>query len=102
MSTNEKKPRRTFDQDFIDGAVKLVTQEALSRHAASSQRPRLPIHQRVIPGPTENIADHLLDDAKISVFKYIETFYNPVRLHQTLEYQSPDQFERKQKMPLVA
>jgi transposase len=27
MSTNEKKPRRTFDQDFIDGAVKLVTQE---------------------------------------------------------------------------
>ena len=27
MSTNEKKPRRTFDQDFIDVAVKLVTQE---------------------------------------------------------------------------
>jgi hypothetical protein len=25
-----------------------------------------------------------------------------VRLHQTLEYQSPDPFERKQKMPLVA
>ncbi|MCY3006223.1 MAG: hypothetical protein NTV29_09615 [Planctomycetota bacterium] len=24
MSTNQKKPRRTFDQDFIDGAVKLV------------------------------------------------------------------------------
>jgi len=24
MSTNEKKPHRTFDQDFIDGAVKLV------------------------------------------------------------------------------
>ena len=30
MSTNEKKPRRTFDQDFIDGAVKLVTQEVYS------------------------------------------------------------------------
>jgi putative transposase len=43
-----------------------------------------------------------LDDAKISVFKYIETFYDPVRLHQTLDYQSPDQFERKPKMPLVA
>jgi len=39
---------------------------------------------------------------KISVFKYIATFYNPVRLHQTLDYQSPDQFERKQKMPTVA
>jgi putative transposase len=43
-----------------------------------------------------------LDDAKISVFKYIETFNNLERLHQTLEYQSPDQFERKQKIPSVA
>jgi len=27
MSTKERKPRRTLDQDFIDGAAKLVTQE---------------------------------------------------------------------------
>jgi hypothetical protein len=27
MSADEKKPRQTFDQEFIDGAVKLVTQE---------------------------------------------------------------------------
>lgn len=30
---------------------------------------------------------------RLSVFKYIETFYNSVRLHQTLDYQSPNQFE---------
>jgi transposase len=35
MSTNEKKTRRTFDQDFIDGAVKLVTQEGYSLAAAA-------------------------------------------------------------------
>ena len=35
MSTNEKKSRRTFDQDFIDGAVKLVTQEGYSLAAAA-------------------------------------------------------------------
>jgi transposase len=35
MSTNEKKPRRTFDQDFIGGAVKLVTQEGYSLAAAA-------------------------------------------------------------------
>jgi transposase len=35
MSTNEKKPRRTFDQEFIDGAVKLVTQEGYSLAAAA-------------------------------------------------------------------
>ncbi len=33
------------------------------------------------------------DDARLSVFKYIETFYNPRRRHQTLGYQSPDQYE---------
>jgi putative transposase len=31
--------------------------------------------------------------ARLSVFKYIETFYNPVRLHQTLGYKSPDRYE---------
>jgi putative transposase len=31
--------------------------------------------------------------ARLSVFKYIETFYNAVRLHQTLGYQSPNQYE---------
>jgi putative transposase len=34
-----------------------------------------------------------LADARISVFRYIETFYNPERLHQTLGYLSPNQFE---------
>ena len=34
-----------------------------------------------------------LEAARMSVFKYIETFYNPVRLHQTLGYKSPNQFE---------
>jgi putative transposase len=34
-----------------------------------------------------------LEAARLSVFKYVETFYNPVRLHQTLGYKSPDQFE---------
>jgi transposase len=35
MSTNEKKPPRTFDQDLIDGAVKLVTREGYSLAAAA-------------------------------------------------------------------
>jgi putative transposase len=34
-----------------------------------------------------------LEEARLSVFKYIETFYNPVRIHQTLDYLSPDQYE---------
>lgn len=35
-----------------------------------------------------------LEDARWSVFKYIETFYNSERIHQALNYQTPNQFER--------
>jgi len=31
--------------------------------------------------------------ARLSVLKYIETFYSTERLHQTLGYKSPNQFE---------
>jgi putative transposase len=33
-------------------------------------------------------------DARTAVFDYIETFYNPLRLHSTLDYLSPVDFER--------
>jgi putative transposase len=39
----------------------------------------------------ERFAD--LEATRLSVFKYIETFYNPLRLHQTLGYQSPNHYE---------
>ena len=34
------------------------------------------------------------DEAKASIFDYIEVFYNRVRRHSTLEYMTPDEFER--------
>jgi transposase InsO family protein len=34
-------------------------------------------------------------EAKLAIFDYIETFYNPKRLHSALGYQSPVEFERK-------
>lgn len=43
-----------------------------------------------------------LDDAKLSVFKYIETFYNSERIHQTLDYQTPNEVERKYHAALAA
>lgn len=42
---------------------------------------------------TNHESFHDLADARLSVFKYLETFYNPVRLHQTLGYKSPNQHE---------
>ena len=34
------------------------------------------------------------DEARMSIFDYIETFYNKRRLHSHLDYVSPDEFER--------
>jgi putative transposase len=42
-----------------------------------------------------------LEEARLSVFKYIETFYNTVRLHETLGYRSPNQYEAEHA-PAVA
>ena len=39
----------------------------------------------------ESYAD--LNAARLSVFKYIETFYNTERRHQTLDYKTPNQYE---------
>jgi len=32
--------------------------------------------------------------ARAAIFDYIEVFYNRQRLHQTLKYQTPEQFEK--------
>jgi putative transposase len=36
-------------------------------------------------------------EARTAVFDYIEAFYNPVRLHSTLDYQSPVEYEKMNK-----
>lgn len=43
-----------------------------------------------------------LEDARKSVFKYIETFYNPERIHQNLDYQTPVEVEKKYHAALAA
>lgn len=42
-----------------------------------------------------------LEKTRMSVFKYIETFYNTERIHQTLEYVSPTQFEADYQQTLA-
>lgn len=43
-----------------------------------------------------------LEAARLSVLKYVEKFYNPVRLHQTLGYKSPAHFEAEYAPVLAA
>ena len=39
------------------------------------------------------------DEAKLEIFNFIEGYYNPQRLHSTLGYQTPDEFEMEQCTP---
>lgn len=39
----------------------------------------------------ETFAD--IEEARLSIFKYIETFYNSIRIHQALGYLTPKEFE---------
>jgi transposase InsO family protein len=39
------------------------------------------------------------EQARLAIFDYVEGFYNPTRLHSTLRYRSPDEYE---KMTTVA
>jgi putative transposase len=41
-------------------------------------------------------------DARTAVFDYIETFYNPIRLHSTLGYVSPVEYEKMMKGAVAA
>jgi transposase InsO family protein len=39
------------------------------------------------------------DEARSSVFEYIELFYNRIRRHSTLNYRSPVEFETMNLVP---
>jgi putative transposase len=47
----------------------------------------------------EDFADII--QARTSVFQYIETYYNSTRIHQTLGYKTPDEFEEQHQTKLA-
>jgi putative transposase len=34
------------------------------------------------------------EEARLAIFEYIECFYNRTRMHSTLDYRSPEEYER--------
>ena len=47
----------------------------------------------------EHFAD--INQARRSVFQYIESFYKSKRIHQTLGYKTPDEFEEQHHTKLA-
>ena len=48
------------------------------------------------------IVGESIPDAKDKLFDYIEVFYNQVRMHSSLDYASPAEFERQMIAPRLA
>lgn len=42
-----------------------------------------------------------IEEARLSVFRYIETFYNTERIHEALDYQTPNEFEAQPELELA-
>ena len=55
----------------------------------------LEIGKNAIQGACLGRIDRRANQARASVFKYIETFYNSKRIHQSLKHLTPDQFEQE-------
>lgn len=47
----------------------------------------------------ESLAD--VEEARMSVFRYIETLSNAKRIHQTLAYKTPSELEAKHQLKLA-
>ena len=63
-----------------------------ARHAAGQRGGRV-----VLQDAEKGIGGRkgLWDEAKQGIFKYIELYYNRVRMHSTLDYMSPVEYERQ-------
>jgi len=49
---------------------------------------------------TDRVRFQTRQEARSAIFEYLECFYNPVRLHSTLQYVSPVAFEQTAPFPL--
>ena len=59
-----------WDNALMESAIGTIKTELVDRHVFQSR-----------------------DQARLAVFDYIETFYNPIRAHSALGYLSPDEYE---------
>jgi len=83
----------------------------LGSKAKGSKQPQfshLPAIAKTLERVGNNPSNHFriislnLEEARLSVFKYIETFYNRERIRQTLGYKTPDQYEAENAPAIAA
>jgi len=67
----------------------------VSGHSGGCQRSILKGEAEALAGPIPRTRE----SARLQIFDYLETFYNPCRRHSTLGYLSPLDFEKQMFPP---
>ncbi len=106
MAIQHRKPKSGLIHHTDRGATYAMQsyRELLDRHGmlSSMSRKRDCWDNAVAESFFSNIKNELTywriftnpDEARAAIFDYIEVFYNRQRLHQTLDYTSPEEYER--------
>jgi putative transposase len=95
-----------FHSDRGSQYIACAVQELLKKHAIHISRGKVCYDNAVMESFFSTLKRELMrgrkefkdiKQAQLEVFEYIETYYNPKRLHSTLGYKSPFEYEEEMK-----
>jgi len=102
------QPGLVFHSDRGSAYLSYAVQELLDDHqiTPSTSRPGNCLDNAVAESFFKTLKSEMFyrdrftthEQARRAVFDWIESFYNPTRLHSTLGYRSPDEFERMERV----
>ena len=104
IADRRPEPGLIFHSDRGGQYLSYEVQEALDAHGflASTSRPGNCLDNAVVETFFKTLKTEMYyhrhfatrHEARTAVFDFIATFYNPIRLHSSLDYESPEAYER--------
>jgi transposase InsO family protein len=104
FSTRRPKPGLLHHSDRGGQYLSAAYQHLLDEHGAhcSMSRPGNCLDNAAVESFFHTLKTELVyqqhyrtrEEARLAIFEYIESFYNRTRLHSTLDYRSPEEYER--------
>lgn len=105
IADRRPQPGLIFHSDRGGQYLSYEVQEALDEHGfhASTSRPGNCLDNAIVETFFKTLKTEMYyhqqfrtrAEARVAVFDFIATFYNPTRLHSSLDYESPEDYERR-------
>jgi transposase InsO family protein len=104
FAVRRPKPGLVHHSDRGGAYLSAAYQDLLDEHGAlcSMSRPGNCLDNAVVESFFHTLKTELVyqqpyrtrEEARLAIFEYVESFYNRTRLHSTLDYRSPEEYER--------